>query len=321
MKADPHSLQCIIISNQRLRADVSANTSAEPIPAAGNFENDLAARFQKLSGLGASKYGTPQSANWSGDITDHNPEDEQTFEELLAELGPEDQWSLDAENANDVQKLLEEARKALPVDTKPDNGSNAMADATVSRSVESGTKDSTAQKAGIIDVSAFSNTDPSSAHEDAEAAAYLQQILDEIELEKHHPTSTTDLNPAADDDGHNPLHTPPPQDPPPLLDLPSTPTSVPPPLPSTPQDLFSLPSAPTFAPAQKPIKVSKPSPKPQFTDEEIESWCVICNDDATVRCLGCDGDLYCAQCWREGHVGKDVGLEERGHRWVKYRRK
>ncbi|XP_017768176.1 PREDICTED: abscission/NoCut checkpoint regulator [Nicrophorus vespilloides] len=30
-------------------------------------------------------------------------------------------------------------------------------------------------------------------------------------------------------------------------------------------------------------------------------WCVLCNDDAVVRCLDCGGDLYCKECNKEAH--------------------
>ncbi|WWC87336.1 uncharacterized protein L201_002225 [Kwoniella dendrophila CBS 6074] len=65
--------------------------------------------------------------------------------------------------------------------------------------------------------------------------------------------------------------------------------------------------------------VSKSTPKqwnlPGFDlnrDEDTESWCCICNKDATLICLGCDSDIYCDECWRDGHGNGDG--QERGHR-------
>ena len=74
---------------------------------------------------------------------------------------------------------------------------------------------------------------------------------------------------------------------------------------------LGLPSAPTSAPAAVMKK---------YTDEEIDAWCIICQDDATVKCMGCDGDLYCAKCWKEGHMGPDVGWEEKRHKWRSFRK-
>jgi hypothetical protein len=79
---------------------------------------------------------------------------------------------------------------------------------------------------------------------------------------------------------------------------------------------LGLPSAPTFKPVDKPVKgvMKKPAV------DEVDTWCVICSDNATVKCLGCDGDLYCANCWKEGHMGLDAGWDEKRHKWTKYKK-
>lgn len=90
--------------------------------------------------------------------------------------------------------------------------------------------------------------------------------------------------------------------------------------PSTPDSRFEgpeLPSAPTTAPRRKEKANAKPKPP---TDQEIETWCVICCNDASVRCFGCDKDLYCWGCWREGHMGEDAGLEVKAHVWERYKK-
>ena len=45
-------------------------------------------------------------------------------------------------------------------------------------------------------------------------------------------------------------------------------------------------------------------------------WCVICNEDAPDRCLGCGGDFFCSSCYKEFHVGEDPSE----HRAEKYKR-
>ncbi|OBT73084.1 hypothetical protein VF21_07577 [Pseudogymnoascus sp. 05NY08] len=86
-------------------------------------------------------------------------------------------------------------------------------------------------------------------------------------------------------------------------------------------DALGMPSAPSTAPVTSPRGVpSKPAPEPATA-------CVICYDNATVLCRGCEdnfGDaeeaLYCARCWKEGHLGADAGVEERAHEWIKFKR-
>ncbi|XP_077395595.1 abscission/NoCut checkpoint regulator [Festucalex cinctus] len=60
------------------------------------------------------------------------------------------------------------------------------------------------------------------------------------------------------------------------------------------------PKKPTQAPATKTRTVRAVHPPSDSDDDELP-WCCICNDDATLRCHTCDGDLYCNRCFREGH--------------------
>ncbi|KAF6778846.1 hypothetical protein AHF37_01770 [Paragonimus kellicotti] len=53
-----------------------------------------------------------------------------------------------------------------------------------------------------------------------------------------------------------------------------------------------------------------------ITDQEVElgvqhnedelPWCCICNRNAQLRCVDCDGDLFCQSCYRRTHQGRDM---------------
>ena len=145
--------------------------------------------------------------------------------------------------------------------------------------------------------------------EDRGAQEALQHILDEAdnELSEGAPAPQSGLT----QDIHHPgSHTEtPPVDSFAALQFPSAPDAS--------FEGLELPSAPTTAPTRKEKANAKAKPP---TDQEIETWCVICCNDASVKCFGCDKDVYCWGCWREGHMGEDAGLEEKAHVWERYKR-
>ncbi|MCJ1332115.1 hypothetical protein MMC10_008807 [Thelotrema lepadinum] len=299
----------------------------------GKAIDDIAARFLKFNADRKPEVSETKSPSLGSEEGQYELEDDRTVEELLADLGPEDQWELNPDDPKEVARLMTEAKAALPND---EEGSN---DFDMQRSDDS--PDSRQNEHVIAEdkvtkrLDAKTNPDNIAPDDpeneetaDAEAEAYLQQVLDELALEDD---KGQDSEGATTPNEFMPETSPPkpkPEysklqarlDP---LDLPSTPDTLPlvpsssPPREST-DDLepLQLPSAPTTAPSRTSTKPK--SNLPTYTDAQIENWCVICNDDATIRCIGCDGDLYCAKCWREGHVGPDVGLEQKHHRWVNF---
>lgn len=93
-------------------------------------------------------------------------------------------------------------------------------------------------------------------------------------------------------------------------------------------DALGLPSAPTFQPEDNrpPARLGRPGgggSRAGYTGADQKTWCIVCLEDGTIRCLGCDddsggGDVYCARCWKEMHVGPSAGYDERGHAWEKF---
>ena len=59
-----------------------------------------------------------------------------------------------------------------------------------------------------------------------------------------------------------------------------------------------------------PLEPGVVGDRSQEGEPEELPWCVICNEDAKMRCRDCEGDLYCHRCFREFHTDSD----ERNHR-------
>ncbi|KAM3065440.1 hypothetical protein ACMFMG_011441 [Clarireedia jacksonii] len=278
-----------------------------------------------------------------------NESDDRTLDELLAEIGPGAEW-LNPDDPDDVEKLMNEAKDALRnKDTGPEPSSE--------NHQEQRKHDATNILTSGLDMSVFQIDDESDEkerndHQDLETESrevqdIVTKLLDEVKLERdesenaddEHATEeeaqTSGTNPTKEDD----------DDDDPSITLPSVPSKLPDSLPqpavpsrksldfenditarlaalqglgssSSSANPLGLPSAPTA----KPVTQSAAARLKKYTDDEIDAWCIICQDDATVECAGCDGDLYCARCWKEGHMGPDAGYEFKRHQWKKYQK-
>lgn len=240
----------------------------------------------------------------------HNEEDNKLLDELLNDVGLQEEWDLNRHEERDVRRLAVEVQAALPSVTK-----------------SSGLKEGDAGNTHSGELSNMFRSDENDEplSEEQEAQEVIARIMAEVELEQGHEeqheerqSEATELH---DDKKDKDTEVP--------FELPSAPSTAPETAdePAENEDALaarfsrlSLPAAPSFSPTKKPVRVTK-SNLPTFTDEQIETWCVICNDDGEVRCLGCDGDIYCRSCWREGHTGPDAGFDEKQHRWTKYQSK
>ncbi|KAL7787816.1 hypothetical protein V8C37DRAFT_389617 [Trichoderma ceciliae] len=88
----------------------------------------------------------------------------------------------------------------------------------------------------------------------------------------------------------------------------------------TTDDAFSLPSVPSSRPSAGDTPVKRLTSRTDYTDDDIDGWCTVCLDDATLRCLGCDEDAYCMRCWGEMHIGPAAAFDDRSHKAVQFTR-
>lgn len=211
--------------------------------------------------------------------------------------------SLDKSDTDKIDRLLKEARSALP---PPET-----------REVDSTFKINPATPPDIVEPEEAENGETDdTANEEREADEYVRKVLAELDLESKTNPAASDV-PGDEDEVRS------------SLELPSAPADSASVAPPTYEDselearfsklALGLPSTPDGTPVSRKAAKGAKQQYPKFTDEEIDSWCCICNEDGEVRCLGCDNDIYCQTCWHEGH-GDQPG-KERGHRAVQYVRK
>jgi hypothetical protein len=237
----------------------------------------------------------------------------------------------------EVGSVLDEARRVLAKGNKKGGEPPKKADTPTKITTYPTTPLPREEGCGISDQESDDSGDESKLEEESrEADDIIAQLLEEIELDRKNEPKTTDIDveemrtnmkSAAAAQGEQ------------IIILPGVPSKDPeiateqkPPgkksldfesdlaarmtalkgFGSSGTDALGLPSAPTSAVGKHSAPVRKA--------DIVEDWCAICQDDATVLCHGCDEMLYCARCWKEGHLGEGAGWEERGHEWSKYRR-
>ncbi|KAI7280250.1 hypothetical protein KC345_g4877 [Hortaea werneckii] len=301
--------------SDRLKALRAGDQKSSPTPESVKLETDnaLTAQVREEVATEADPIRDWQSSG------DH----EQSLDDLIAEIGSDDQWKADPDDPKHIASLLREAREALPPHDEPGSPQGRQQS-------KDDWQNTTADE--LRDDGDPQSRKTEAQRDEEEADDYVQRVLAELDVErKYGPEegNESDENPREDHESAS------------RHDLPSTPSNLPtsdsasrPPSYEDSElearfsnlglDLPSTPSAPPSTRLKPKVTANLSGSKaksnlPKYTDEDIESWCCICNEDGEVRCLGCDGDIYCQTCWREGH-GNGPG-QERGHRAEQYSRK
>ncbi|ORY19381.1 hypothetical protein BCR34DRAFT_620879 [Clohesyomyces aquaticus] len=330
----------------------SASPAASPKPS----KHESGSSGPPVMAPGAASYLEGIAEGIGGGGTEANVADEKSLEELLEEIEGKEQF--EEWEKEDFGKLVREARTLLPaVKEEMDRGRRKEGGAGQEGLTDWENVEVDIGSSGEQDDSDKGKQEQKKTLDDQEADELVAQAMQELDINwkfRHgdsfsseedsvssnnsargqtQPDKSPSAPPVQDKDGEDD------DEDKPTLQLPSAPDTLPKddldatqaledalvarfaslhsPSPSQSTDSLSLPSAPSFAPSNKPPKITK-SKFTKFSDKVIETWCVICNDDATLKCLGCDGDLYCRNCWMEGHRGESAGFEERRHKAVVY---
>jgi len=313
----------MLLTRSAVESSTKTDSPVDPAPARG-LHGELVSRFRSLNGESGSTSSIDKLTSGAGTsgLGVAEDEDGKTIEDMLAELGPEDSWAIPKDEAGQIDELLETARSTLKQseETKQDAATptpqhgEVVSDDEEIHSIGNDVRQARARMSGKLE--------PTENELEDDAAEYLAQVLEEI---KHEPKAKMGHETADSQHPDEASHQADVQSSTTTgFDLPSAPANepeLPPPYSEVTVDdalasrfaNLGLPAVPTTLKSSAPKATTKQQPK-GYTDEEIDSWCVICSEDATLSCIGCDGDLYCTNCWLEGHKGPDAGYEERKHK-------
>ncbi|KYK58158.1 hypothetical protein DCS_05171 [Drechmeria coniospora] len=85
-----------------------------------------------------------------------------------------------------------------------------------------------------------------------------------------------------------------------------------------PSPALRLPTVPSGQPTPAGEPVRRLTSTTDYTDDDVDSWCTVCLEDAALRCLGCEDDPYCVRCWREMHQGSAAAFDDQAHKAVQF---
>ncbi|CAA9957627.1 hypothetical protein PTMSG1_01235 [Pyrenophora teres f. maculata] len=320
----------------------SPSPSSSPQPSRTASTNNVGA---PIVAPGAPSYLEGIAQGVGGSDVEFNEDDEKSLEELLGELngavGDPKEWDVSKSEQQDVGKLLKDMRRILPevVNSRTQDaqkrGPASKEELTDWESIEVNVGSGEVARAQGDTEDHDEDEDEEEKKkktEDDEADDLIARVMAELELSKKYDPPSPPPEDSGSDSGdkkeEDTTET--------GFTLPSAPNTLPESsfdraqafeddftarlaaLSAPRTDSLGLPSAPSFAPRNKPPVSTNLQKK---VDEEIDTWCIICQDDATLKCLGCDDDLYCQNCWMEGHRGEAAGLEEKTHKAVLYVKK
>ncbi|TQV96475.1 hypothetical protein V2A60_003127 [Cordyceps javanica] len=312
----------------RLRSLREGSATPEP-PSRGASPKPATQPVRKLSehSVSLALDASLQSDSKVGNIEDIFVTDDDTLQELLADVTPDEDPSAQGthEPSDDqVRALLEQLADDIPKDSDPSpkrRGNDSEPDSDDS--------DSEAMRRKVEDVveryQAEAELEASHDSKDTEEDDDFQDPHDEGTHESGAadlamPSVPSDLQNLAASPQRDGL-----RDTPDLDDITARLAALRAPSHNTDgggddgdEGSLSLPSVPTSRPSAKPV--SRLQSRTKYTDDDVDSWCTVCLEDATLRCLGCDGDVYCARCWREMHVGPAAAFDDRSHRAVQFTR-
>ncbi|KAL8629176.1 hypothetical protein Q9189_005132 [Teloschistes chrysophthalmus] len=126
MGADPtHQDKALLERLNALKQSSISFQSSQSHQSPRSPTDDLTARFRTINN---ARRNDPDALTKAvAESIDSREEDappSPTVEELLADLGPEEQWDIDGDEKSQIQSLLKEAKEALPSDQEAEDKSS-----------------------------------------------------------------------------------------------------------------------------------------------------------------------------------------------------